>query len=113
MRENEMTNDEKLKALMDSEIDGFVIQYGLLSNDEKRKALIESEIDSFAIRYGLSDAAKRAIKKIFEFDKLGTDPVEIECDGYPLSLTSLINLMELSRIRQKDCKAICFYIPID
>lgn len=108
-----MTDDEKLKALMDSEIDGFVIQYGLMSNDEMRKALIESEIDGLCLRYSLSDAAKRAINKICEFDKLGTDPVEIECDGYPLSLTSLINLMELSRIRQKDCKAICFYIPID
>ena len=84
-----------------------------MTNDEKLKALMDSEIDGFVIQYGLSDAAKRAIKKIFEFDKLGTDPVEIECDGYPLSLTSLINLMELSRIRQKDCKAICFYIPID
>ena len=84
-----------------------------MSNDEKRKVLMDSEINSFVIRYGLSDAAKRAIKKICEFDKLGTDPVEIECDEYPLSLTSLINLMELSRIRQKDCKAICFYIPID
>ena len=84
-----------------------------MSNDEKRKALIDSEIEGLCIRYGLSDAARRAIKKICEFDKLGTDPVEIDCDGYPLSLTSLINLMELSRIRQKDCKAICFYIPID
>lgn len=85
----------------------------MMSNDEKRKALMDSEIDGLCIRYSLSDAAKRAIKKICEFDKLGTDPVEIECDGYPLSLTSLINLMELSRIKRKDCKAICFYIPID
>ena len=85
----------------------------MMSNDEKRKALIDSEIDGLCIRYSLSDAARRAIKKICEFDKLGTDPVTMECDGYPLSLTSLINLMELSRIRRKDCKAICFYIPID
>lgn len=85
----------------------------MMSNDEKRKALIESEIDGLCVRYGLSDVAKRSIKKICEFDKLGTDPVEIECDGYPISLTSLINLMKLRRIRQKDCKAICFYIQID
>ena len=84
-----------------------------MTNDEMRKALIDSEIDGLCIRYGLSDAAKRAIKNICEFDKLGTDPVEIECDAYSLSLTSLINLMELSSIRQKDCKAICFYIQID
>ena len=75
-----MTNDEKLKALMDSEIDGFVIQYGLLSNDEKRKALMDSEIDGFCIRYSLSDTAKRAIKKICEFGKNGIDPVEIQFD---------------------------------
>ena len=85
----------------------------MMNNDEKRKVLMDSEINSFVIRYGLSDAAKRAIKKICEFDKLGTDPVEIECDGYPLSLTSLINLMRFSRIKRNDCKAICFYIPID
>lgn len=84
-----------------------------MTNDEKLKALMDSEIDGFAIRYGLSDAAKLAIKKICEFDKLGTSPVAMECDGYPLSLTSLINLMRFSRIKRKDCKAICFYIPID
>lgn len=72
-----MTNDEKLKALMDSEIDGFVIQYGLMSNDEKRKALIDSEIDGLCIRYSLSDAARRAIKKICEFDKLNSTTCEI------------------------------------
>ena len=82
-------------------------------NREEQKASIESEIDGLCIRYGLSDVAKRAIKKICEFDKLGTDPVVMECDGYPLSLTSLINLMRFSRIKRKDCKAICFYIPID
>lgn len=85
----------------------------MMSNDEKRKALMDSEIDGFVIRYGLSDAARRAIKKICEFDKLGTDPVEIECDGYPISLTSLINLMRFRRMKQRDCKAICFYIQID
>lgn len=72
-----MTNDEKRKALMDSEIDGFVIQYGLMSNDEKRKALIDSEIDGLCIRYSLSDAARRAIKKICEFDKLNSTTCEI------------------------------------
>ena len=72
-----MSNDEKRKALMDSEIDGFVIQYGLLSNDEKRKALIDSEIDGLCIRYSLSDAARRAIKKICEFDKLNSTTCEI------------------------------------
>ena len=72
-----MTNDEKRKALMDSEIDGFVIQYGLMSNDEKRKALIDSEIDGLCIRYGLSDAARRAMKKICEFDKLNSTTCEI------------------------------------
>ena len=82
-------------------------------NREEQKASIESDIDSLTNRYGLSDVAKRAIKKICEFDKLGTSPVTIECDGYPLSLTSLINLMRFSRIKRKDCKAICFYIPID
>lgn len=80
---------------------------------EEQKASIESEIDSLTTRYGLSDVAKRAIKKICEFDKLGKNPVEMECDGYPLSLTSLINLMRFSRIKRKGCKAICFYIPID
>ena len=85
----------------------------IMSNNEKQKALIDSEIDGLCIRYSLSDAAKRAIKKICEFDKLGTNPVAIECDRYPLSLTSLINLMRFSRIKRKDCKAICFYIPID
>ena len=82
-------------------------------NREERKELIESEIDSLCIKYGLSDVAKRAIKKICEFDKLGTNHVVMECDGYPLSLTSLINLMRFSRIKRKDCKAICFYTPID
>ena len=72
-----MTNDEKLKALMDSEIDGFVIQYGLMTNDENRKALIDSEIDGLCIRYSLSDAARRAIKKICEFDKLNSTACEI------------------------------------
>lgn len=47
---------------------------------EEQKALIDSEIDSLCIRYGLSDVAKRAIKKICEFDKLGTNPVTMECD---------------------------------
>ena len=99
--EGENDNERKTRGLI------------IMSNNEKQKALIESEIDGFAIRYVLSDAAKLAIKKICEFDKLGTSPVAMECDGYPLSLTSLINLMELSHIRRKDCKAICFYIPID
>lgn len=49
----------------------------MMSNDEKRKVLIESEIDGFGIRYGLSDAAKRAIKKICEFDKLNSTTCEI------------------------------------
>lgn len=49
----------------------------MMSNDEKRKALIDSEIDCFVIRYGLSDAAKRAIKKICEFDKLNSTTCEI------------------------------------
>lgn len=48
-----------------------------MSTDEKRKALIDSEIDGMGLRYGLSDAARRAIKKICEFDKLGSDSVEI------------------------------------
>lgn len=48
-----------------------------MSNDEKRKVLMDSEIDGFVIRYGLSDAARRAIKKICEFDKLGAGSVEI------------------------------------
>lgn len=49
----------------------------MMSNDEKRKALIDSEIDGLCIRYSLSDAACRAIKKICEFDKLGAGSVEI------------------------------------
>lgn len=49
----------------------------MMSNDEKRKALIDSEIDCFVIRYSLSDAAKRAIKKICEFDKLNSTKCEI------------------------------------
>lgn len=49
----------------------------MMSNDEKRKALIDSEIDGLCIRYSLSDAACRAIKKICEFDKLGSGSVEI------------------------------------
>lgn len=48
-----------------------------MSNDEKRKALLDSEIDGLWLRYGLSDAARRAIKKICEFDKLGSGSVEI------------------------------------
>ena len=82
-------------------------------NRKEQKASIESDIDSLTTRYDLSDVAKRAIKKICESDKLGTNHVTMECDGYPLSLTSLINLMRFSRIKRKDCKAICFYIPID
>ena len=54
---------------------------------EERKALMDSEIDSLCIRYGLLDVAKRAITKICEFVKLGTDLGTMECDGYPLSLT--------------------------
>lgn len=49
----------------------------MMSNDEKRKALMDSEIDGFVIRYGLSDAAKRAIRKICEFDKLNSTTCEI------------------------------------
>ena len=49
----------------------------MMSNDEKRKALMDSEIDGFCIRYSLSDAAKRAIKKICEFDKLNSTSCEI------------------------------------
>lgn len=49
----------------------------MMSNDEKRKVLMDSEIDGFVIRYSLSDAARRAIKKICEFDKLGEGSVEI------------------------------------
>ena len=49
----------------------------MMSNDEKRKALMDSEIDGFGIRYGLSDAARRAIKKICEFDKLNSTACEI------------------------------------
>lgn len=48
-----------------------------MSNDEKRKVLLDSEIDGVCLRYGLSDAARRAIKKICEFDKLGYGSVEI------------------------------------
>lgn len=49
----------------------------MMSNDEKRKALIDSEIDGLCIRYSLSDAAHRAIKKICEFDKLNSTTCEI------------------------------------
>lgn len=48
-----------------------------MSNDEKRKALLDSEIDGVCLRYGLSDAARRAMKKICEFDKLSSGSVEI------------------------------------
>lgn len=48
-----------------------------MSNEEKRKVLMDSEIDGFVIRYSLSDAAKRAIKKICEFDKLNSTTCEI------------------------------------
>ena len=41
----------------------------IMTNDEKRKALMDSEIDGFCIRYSLSDAANSAIKKICEFGK--------------------------------------------
>ena len=50
----------------------------IVNNDEKRKALMDSEIDGFCIRYSLSDTAKRAIKKICEFGKMGIDPVEMD-----------------------------------
>ena len=49
----------------------------MMSNDEKRKALIDSEIAGLCIRYGLSDAACRAMKKICEFDKLNSTACEI------------------------------------
>lgn len=49
----------------------------MMSNDEKRKALIDSEIDGLCIRYSLSGAARRAIKKICEFDKLNSTTCEI------------------------------------
>ena len=52
----------------------------MMNNDEKRKALMDSEIDGFCIRYSLSDTAKRAIKKICEFGKKGIDPTEIQFD---------------------------------
>lgn len=48
-----------------------------MSNDEKRKALLDSEIDGVCLRYGLSDAARRAIKKICDFDKLNSTACEI------------------------------------
>ena len=50
----------------------------IMNNDEKRKALMDSEIDGFCIRYSLSDTAKRAIKKICKFGKMGIDPVEMD-----------------------------------
>lgn len=48
-----------------------------MSNEEKRKVLMDSEIDGFVIRYSLSDAACRAMKKICEFDKLNSTTSEI------------------------------------
>ena len=52
----------------------------IMNNDEKRKALMDSEIDGFCIRYSLSDAAKRAIKKICEYGKMGLNPVSMDID---------------------------------
>lgn len=49
----------------------------MMSNDEKRKALMDSEIEGLCIRYSLSDAARRAMKKICEFDKLNSTECEI------------------------------------
>lgn len=49
----------------------------MMSNNEKRKALMDSEIDGLCIRYSLSDAACRAMKKICEFDKLNSTTCEI------------------------------------
>ena len=49
----------------------------MMSNEEKRKVLMDSEIDGFVIRYSLSDAACRAMKKICEFDKLNSTTCEI------------------------------------
>lgn len=49
----------------------------MMSNEEKRKALMDSEIDGLCIRYSLSDAARRAMKKICEFDKLNSTACEI------------------------------------
>lgn len=49
----------------------------MMSNDEKRKALLDSEIDGVCLRYGLSDAARRAMKKICEFDKLNSTAFKI------------------------------------
>ena len=51
-----------------------------MSNDEKRKALMDSEIDGLCIRYSLSDAAKRAIKKICEC-KMDIKQIEIQFDS--------------------------------
>ena len=50
-------------------------------NREEQKASIESDIDSLTTRYDLSDVAKRAIKKICEFDKLGTKHGTMEGEG--------------------------------
>ena len=49
----------------------------MMSNNEKRKALKDSEIDGLCIRYRLSDAARRAMKKICEFAKPNSTACEI------------------------------------
>lgn len=88
-----------------------------MSNEEKRKALIDSEIDSMELRYGLSDAARRAIKKICEFDKLEFDKlidgqVEIGHRKAVVRFTRHISLerSELSVTRLSTCSAYAEHI---
>ena len=83
-----------------------------MSNDEKRKALIESEIDGMGLRYGLSDAARRAMKKICEFDKLGAGSVEIGRRKAVVRFTRNISLerSEQSAYTTSTCSAYAEHI---
>lgn len=83
-----------------------------MSNDEKRKALLDSEIDGLGLRYGLSDAARRAIKKICEFDKLGSGSVEIGRRKAVVRFTRHISLerSEQSNYTTSTCSAYAEHI---
>lgn len=84
----------------------------MMSNDEKRKALIDSEIDGLCIRYGLSDAAKRAIKKICEFDKMNSTTCEIGQRKAVVRFTRHITLerSEQSHYTTSTCSAYAEHI---
>ena len=84
----------------------------MMTNDEKRKALMDSEIDGLCIRYSLSDAACRAMKKICEFDKLKSTTCEIGRRKAVVRFTRhiTIELSEESAYTTSTCSAYAEHI---